>query len=278
MSNKKITIETARQLFSLYNLELLEDEYISRTTKMRYRCSKHPELIQYRSYQMQIANKRGCQKCSKERASLKMKRDFSSVIDTFNKLNLDLLEINFDNRNALMKFRCRTHDDIVQERPFDSIERGYGCRICTALEKSKKLSGENSPLWKGGLKSFNDSLRNSLVKWKSDILSKHNQKCFVSGRTENLIIHHLRPFNEIRDEVLRELGFDAYFRRKEWTFDDFTDEEVILIKFKIKEKHTLDLGVPLTEELHKEFHNSYGMKTNLEDLLDFKRKIRQGAI
>lgn len=129
-----------------------------------------------------------------------------------------------------------------------------------------------------GLRSFNDSLRNSLVKWKSEILSKHNQKCFVSGRTENLIIHHIRPFNEIRDEVLKELGFDAYFRRKEWTFDDFTDEEINLIKFKIKEKHTLDLGVPLTEELHKEFHNSYGMKTDFEDLLDFKRKIKQDII
>lgn len=276
MSGQKVTLEKAKDLFLKYNLELLENEYISRTTKMKYRCPIHPEVIQYRSYQTQIACKGRCSKCAKEQASLKTKRSFLDVIQVFDKLNLDLFEINFNHRNAPMKFRCRVHKEEIQERPFDSVERGYGCRICTALEKSRKLSGENSGLWKGGLRTFNDALRNSLVKWKADILNKYNQKCFISGETENLIIHHIKPFNEIRDEVLQELGFNAYFRREEWTFDDFTDEEINLIKFKVKEKHTLDSGVPLTIELHKEFHKNYGMRASLEDLLEFKKTALKG--
>lgn len=277
MGEQKVTIEKAKKLFDKYGLELLETEYISRTTKMKYRCPEHPDVIQYRTYQAQIARKGKCGICSKEKASLKTKRDFNSVIEVFDKLNLDLFEINFKNRNSIMKFRCRIHNDFIQERPYDSVERGYGCRICTELEKSKKLSGENSSNWKGGIVGFNDILRNSLIKWRIEILKKYNYKCFISGEKNNLQIHHVKPFHEIRDEVLKELGYESFFRRKEWSVNDFSKAELQKIRLKIREKHTLDLGYPITEKLHKEFHRLYGEKASKEDFMEFaKHYLRTG--
>ena len=79
MTTNKVTIEKAKELFAAFNLELLEDEYISRKTKMKYRCPKHPEFIQYRSYQTQLACKGICSKCAKEQASLKTKRSLKTT-------------------------------------------------------------------------------------------------------------------------------------------------------------------------------------------------------
>jgi len=275
VGEQKVTLEKAKELFNECGLELLEDEYISRTTKMKYKCSKHPNLIQYRSYQTQLARKGKCFKCAKEQSGIKGRRNFNKVIEVFDKLNLDLFEISFTNRNSVMRFRCRIHNDIIQERPYSSVESGYGCRICTAEEKSRKLSGENSGNWKGGLISFNDYLRNTLVKWKKEVLKNHNYKCFISGEKENLQIHHVKPFHEIRDEVLKELGFDSHFRHEEWSFDDFSKEELQTIRLKIKERHTLDLGYPITEELHREFHKLYGEKATIDDFHKFTDNFKK---
>lgn len=106
--------------------------------------------------------------------------------------------------------------------------------------------------------------RGKLNNWKNDSLEFHNKKCFISGKKDNLVIHHLIPFNQIRDYVLNKLDLE------DKPMDQFTTEELNIIENKLLDYHELSIGVPLNEKIHKQFHLQYGSSTTLEDLLEFK--------
>jgi hypothetical protein len=106
--------------------------------------------------------------------------------------------------------------------------------------------------------------RSKLIKWRNDSLDFYGNKCFVSGEKDNIVVHHLIPFNQIRDYVLNQLDL------QDKPMDQFTSDELDLIEGKILDYHELSLGVPLNEKIHKQFHMQYGSNTTLENLLEFK--------
>lgn len=269
MRPNSVTLEIAKKRFEENGLELLETEYISRRTKMKYVCPKHPDVVQYKSYQTLIACPGSCTLCGKKRGGMKGRRSFESVVKVFSDLGLILLEKEFKDVRQVMKFICVKHTHVVQERPYNSVHSGYGCRICTRAIKVEKLSGENGGNWRGGLTPLNEALRVSLSRWRKEVLQYHDYKCFVTGETENLEIHHLRSFNSIRDEVLNEMGFDGYFRREQRNAHDFTSEQISLMRRRIISKHSVEMGYPLTREIHREFHNLYGMRATEKDFSEF---------
>jgi hypothetical protein len=106
--------------------------------------------------------------------------------------------------------------------------------------------------------------RSKLIKWRNDSLDFYGNKCFVSGEKDNIVVHHLIPFNQIRDYVLNQLDL------QDKPMDQFTSDELDLIEGKILDYHQLSLGVPLNDKIHKQFHMKYGSNTTLENLLEFK--------
>jgi hypothetical protein len=106
--------------------------------------------------------------------------------------------------------------------------------------------------------------RSKLIKWRNDSLDFYGNKCFVSGEKDNIVVHHLIPFNQIRDYVLNQLDL------QDKPMNQFTSDELDLIECKILDYHQLSLGVPLNEKIHKQFHMKYGSNTTLENLLEFK--------
>lgn len=106
--------------------------------------------------------------------------------------------------------------------------------------------------------------RSKLTDWKNESLQTHDKKCFVTGKKNNLVIHHIVPFNQIRDYILNELKLENK------PITDFTDDEFKLIESRILDYHKLSIGVPLNETIHKQFHFQYGNYTTLENLLEFK--------
>lgn len=63
---RKLNFEDVVKAFSEKGLELLETKYINDVTKMKYRCKKHPEIIQKTTY-MVIRMGSGCSICANER-------------------------------------------------------------------------------------------------------------------------------------------------------------------------------------------------------------------
>lgn len=66
----KPTIDVVRQTFEQLGLTLLEIEYKNQLTKMEYRCNRHPDIVQRAIYKT-IKKGHGCQKCGREKASIK---------------------------------------------------------------------------------------------------------------------------------------------------------------------------------------------------------------
>lgn len=107
-------------------------------------------------------------------------------------------------------------------------------------------------------------LRNCLKDWIEKSFNHYGRKCFVSGEEDNLIIHHLKPFNEIRDFVLDFLDVEDV------RISDIEKDKLEKVKSLFIEYHNVLLGVPLTESVHIEIHKRYGKNAGIESLLEFK--------
>jgi len=123
-----------------------------------------------------------------------------------------------------------------------------------------------------GIKNVYEMCRNNIGNWV-DLVKQHcNYKCVITGETENLVVHHIRPF--------REIFYNTYYYFKEnYNFeiynnvDKYQDNELILLRLFVKtieQNHNINDGVLITEKLHKEFHNIYGTRKNtIEDFYSF---------
>jgi len=83
-----------------------------------------------------------------------------------------------------------------------------------------------------------------------------------------LEVHHTKSFKEVRDEVLKELGFFKKKYRYQFTQDELNE---ILARF--KEKHNNIIGIPLKPHIHRLFHKVYGRNdVTYENFDEFKKR------
>lgn len=119
---------------------------------------------------------------------------------------------------------------------------------------------------KDHLKSLNAFLRGKLFDWNKKSLEAHDNKCFISGDTDDIVVHHVESFNVIRDKILRWLNLNIK-HVNEYTEDELTQMENLLMDY-----HNINLGVPLRRDLHVKFHREYGHNVTTDDLMQFKNK------
>lgn len=95
--------------------------------------------------------------------------------------------------------------------------------------------------------------------WRKDSMNACGYKCIVTGNRFDAV-HHLYSSDLIVEETLNCLGLE-YGKVKE-----YSDEQLEMIADKYAELNLkYPLGVCLTEEIHREFHNEYGYGHNTPD-------------
>lgn len=100
------------------------------------------------------------------------------------------------------------------------------------------------------------------------VLREYGFKCAITGKNGSLHIHHAsKPFHQIRDEVLQELGI-----KKKKLRNEFSEEEVEKITEKFIEMHQLIVGVPMLQSVHKLFHKIYGYNSVISDVWEFRSR------
>lgn len=121
----------------------------------------------------------------------------------------------------------------VIEKSQKTKDERYGRDYFSAL-----MSGENNPMWNGGVTSKLKKLRGSYEyrDWRSAVLSKYNSVCQICESKDNIEVHHI-------------LGFAEH----------------------PKHRYSIDNGVTLCYSCHRKFHNTYGYK-NFDDE-DFENYI-----
>lgn len=134
------------------------------------------------------------------------------------------------------------------------------------------LFGKDNGRWNGGITNLSQALRENIYEWKQESMEVCNFKCLFTGNYFNEI-HHLYPFNNIIKEVLDELNLEV-----EYSLGDYSIEEQENIKIAIKNKHIeYGLGVCLSEEIHKLYHDNYGyISFNVDSFKEFIEQYFNG--
>lgn len=118
------------------------------------------------------------------------------------------------------------------------------------------------PVEKGTYNYLNEYIRKRNNAWKKDSMKNCNYRCVISGKKFQAI-HHLYGMNLILLETLDVLNI------KNSNFEDYSEYELNEICNKFYEiQSNYPLGICLSEEIHKDFHNKYGYGNNTPEQFD----------
>lgn len=152
--------------------------------------------------------------------------------------------------------------DMTREQQLARNAKVSRTRIETGIS-----SGENNGRWKGGISSITQFLRRQTTEWRARVYEEFDGKCVITGRTDNIDVHHLQPFYIVRDEVVTESGLPLYETTADYTLDELED-----LRNRIIAKHEDILGVTVHTELHELFHRLYGFDMTPDDFYEFLQR------
>ena len=112
-----------------------------------------------------------------------------------------------------------------------------------------------------GYDNLSTYIRKRLTPWKNKVKKDNNCTCCLTGEKNNIVVHHIRGFNLIFNEVVNILDFPIYTDMSEYTqkqLDDFFN------MFLSVQAYYNDY-VCITENIHKQFHGIYGYGNNTKE-------------
>lgn len=94
-------------------------------------------------------------------------------------------------------------------------------------------------------------------------------KCFITGKSNDLTVHHCGlSFNEIFIMAHEDLGISI--KKNKY---DYSMEEYIALKYTVLGYHYMYAEpITLTRDIHDELHNRYGETPTKDDLMALKKE------
>lgn len=259
-SVKRFSFEEVKRIFGELNYTLLETDYKNAQQKLKYRCNYHPEYVSYIKLNA-LRNGTRCVHC------VRVFSTFEAIKEEFDKRGYELLETEYKPSSYKLKYRCPKHPQFTSSITRGNLKLGKGCPHCG----HDIHRGENHHQWRGGVSELNQHLRARLRQWIGKYKPTKESRCFVTGDSINLQIHHSTPFHVVRNKVLGELNLP--FLNK---VAKYKEEELNAIVERLREYHEDIIGVPLREDIHKLFHHIYGYDVTPYDLSEFKARYLAG--
>ena len=290
---KKHNLYSVRDFFKENGCELLEEEYVNNSTKMRFKCSCGNVAEQ--SY----ANfKKGgrCKECRYKKTSKSLRLDYSYVYKFFKDNGCELLEEEYVNNSKPMKFRCSCGEN--GKIRFGNFQQGERCKKCgrERMKNSQKLdinlvreyiSNKGCELLSNNYKNVDEKIK---IKCDCGTIFKSTFSNFKSGgRCKKCRYKKMMGANNPswNPNLTNE---DRVNRRGKkmikWSKDVFKKDKYICQKcgryrkkgdrvvlnahhknswnsFK-EQRYDLNNGITFCVDCHKEFHNKYGYGNNTE--------------
>lgn len=258
---KLIDFKIVKQKFDKAGYQLLDTEYISAKTFMKYICPHHPEQVREITYD-KLSQGQGCWDCGNEKISNSLRTPIDEVKKIFDEKNLILLENEYKNNSTPLRYLCPHHlDKGEQSITVQSLKVcQFGCNYCAIEYRASLLS-------KGGITPLHNYLREKIDLWNKSSMKECKYKCVLTGGRFDTV-HHLYGFNLILLDILNNLNLPLYGK-----VNDYTEYELQSIVDECLKLHNKLLGVCLVKPLHLLFHSLYGRGNNIpEQFEEFKQR------
>lgn len=118
---------------------------------------------------------------------------------------------------------------------------------------------------------INNYFRRHLTEWRQASLEEYNNECIITHSKNNLEVHHINvTFQKIIAEAHVNLNIQQYR-----TLTNYSLVELALLKEEILRLHfKYGLGVPITHNLHKQYHFKYRNNISAQTFHEFSNEIR----
>ena len=269
--NYKSVSEVNAKLESIgKTLQIIDKEWLGTKHIYNVKCTVCGETDTVRGTQL-LYGTRDCCYCNGRKGSLKKLIEWQKK----NRPDQQVLEgqEHVDNKTPIY-IKCTIHNEVYQQTPAN-FKSGYcSCPQCNHERYSKSAQAmheqyDSKGVFTNPLTPLQTYLRGQLAQWKLDSLQATNYTCFITGKGGTLEIHHVdKAFNLIVKESVEQLKFPIYE-----TIGEYTEAQLDAITKKVLSEHKL--GIPLTPELHKEYHSRYGFYENVnrKTFIEFIRSV-----
>lgn len=275
-----IEIVSERFLNNDYKIINMENvQYEGSFQVLECKCIHHEyEKSLYLTYEQVVHRNFKCPYCIRDERVSKYIEKYEDINNYFIKNNLSLItskEEYVNNRlntiNAELKFICTDHkhygEQIILNRSFRF--NTSPCRYCV----KKKVSGENSPHWKGGISNLAEYLRGRINKWKFDSMKSDGFKCILTDLKESLVVHHITPFSKIVQETMSLIELPVYENIGSYSEEDLEN----ITNLCIDKHYEYGLGATLHSSIHDLFHEEYGLfYFDEDDFTEFTTRYKNG--
>lgn len=110
-------------------------------------------------------------------------------------------------------------------------------------------------------KTLKKYIRCRLTPWRDKVRELNNYTCSLTGTRSNIIVHHIRGFNLLFYEAIKNLDFPIYddiSKYNQTQLDNFLNEFL-----EVQENY--NSYICISEDVHKMFHKEYGYGNNTEE-------------
>lgn len=232
----KHTFEEVKNYFESCGYTLLENIYINANTKMKYKCSHHPNKELYIRYS-DLRHGVRCPYCSKvgRKAYEEIKEEFEArgyiLVST---------KEEYVNSNSVLKYICPKHPNDINTIIYYNFYSGEGCSHCRSSKGEKKIK---QWLDRQNIK-FEQQYRFDDLKDKRKLsydfwLPKFNMLIEYQGGYHNGKVHERNPNKQTkedlenqqyRDELKRKYAQEHNYQLLEIWYWDYENIESILAK------------------------------------------------
>jgi Zn finger protein HypA/HybF involved in hydrogenase expression len=166
MAQTVYTLDFFKELTEKRNITILSDSYKNLNTKFDLKCNNCDNTWQTTPQKLVYRN-RGCPVCKKKQAIEKIRKKQGLTLEVFQKLAKErggeCLSTEYVNKEAKLKFKCGTCNNIWETSGGDVKHRGHWCPKC-AVKKNK-----NNLIARGGV----------TIDFFKDYAEKNSGKCLT---------------------------------------------------------------------------------------------------
>ena len=104
-------------------------------------------------------------------------------------------------------------DEYLKEHYLEENNQELGNKLNRSpkgVEQRLRILNLHRPLEICNYQNLQCYIRQRLVTWRDSIRQKNNYTCEITGERSNIVIHHIRGFNLLFDEVVEILDFPIY--------------------------------------------------------------------